>query len=113
MHKPIAAILLALFIGGCSKGGGTGEEVVVPKGTSSGMADQGSATASAPAPGLLETQRICTQCHALPSPSQHHPAAWSSIVARMEGLMRASNRPTPNQTEREAIIGYLQSGWQK
>ena len=108
MNKPIVAILLALFVSGCSKGGGTGEEVVVPKGTNSGMA-----ATSKPVPGLQETQKICTQCHAMPNPSQHHPAAWPSIVARMEGHMVANRKPTPNQSEREAIIGYLQSGWQK
>lgn len=104
MNKPIAAILLTLFIGGCGKGGGSGEEVAVPQGT---IAHQ------MPIPGLQETQRLCAQCHALPNPSQHHPAAWPGIMARMESHMIANKRPTPNQMEREAILGYLQSGWQK
>lgn len=113
MKKPIAAMLLALFLGGCGKGGGTGEEITVPQGTISGIATQGGSANQTLTPGLQETQRLCTQCHALPNPNQHHPAAWPSIVARMENLMVANKRATPNPMEREAILGYLQGGWQK
>ncbi len=102
MNKSTIAILTTIFlIAGCGKGG-SGTEVAVNE-----------TSAQMPVPGFQETQKFCTQCHALPSPGQHHPAAWPGIVTRMEGRMIESKRPMPNQTEREAIIGYLQSGWQK
>ena len=109
MNKSVAAVVvIALFMGGCGKGGDS-DVVVIPKGSSPTQGE----LSSAAIPGLQETQRMCSQCHALPSPTQHHPAAWPGIVARMENHMVASKRPTPTAQEREAIIGYLQSGWQK
>ena len=59
--------------------------------------------------GYEETKLICTQCHTLPIPDQHHPAAWPSIVARMEGYMRANNKILPDQKQRAAILSYLQN----
>ena len=109
MNKPIVAVLLAIFIGGCGKGGDSDEVVVIPKGANASVA-QGSTSFI---PGLQETQKICSQCHALPSPTQHHPAAWPGIVARMENHMVANRRPMPSPQEREAILSYLQGGWQK
>lgn len=104
MNKSIIAILTAaILIAGCGKGG-SGTEVAV---------NETAASMQTPVPGLQETQKYCAQCHALPSPSQHHPAAWPGIVARMEGHMIENKKFMPNQTEREVIIGYLQSGWQK
>ena len=111
MKKLVAVTVLSLsiagLISGCGKGGDSDQVVVLPQGSSTAT------SAPASPPGLQETQRACSQCHALPSPTQHHPAAWPSIVARMENHMVASKRPTPSPQEREAILGYLQGGWQK
>ena len=111
MKKLVAVTVLSLSIAGlisaCGKGGDSDQVVVLPQGSSM------MAGAPATPPGLIETQKMCSQCHALPSPTQHHPAAWPGIVARMENHMVASKRPTPSPQEREAILGYLQGGWQK
>lgn len=111
MKKLVAVTVLSLsitgLISGCSKGGDPDQVVVLPPGTS-----MDTATAASP-PGLQETQKLCRQCHALPNPSQHHPAAWPSIIARMENYMVASKRPTPTPQERQAILTYLQGGWKK
>lgn len=65
------------------------------------------------AAGFNEARRVCSQCHALPSPDQHPPAAWPSVVARMESYIRGSNKRMPSQSEQEALIGYFQanSNW--
>ena len=60
-------------------------------------------------PGYKEARSICAQCHALPSPEQHPAVAWPSVVARMEGYMRSSNKRMPTQAEEEALLGYFQS----
>ena len=108
MVKPSTAIILVLLISACSRDGSSDNVVVIPKGENAGTASQ-----VALPPGLAETKKICLQCHAMPNPSQHHPAAWPSILARMEGHMRANGKMMPNLAEREAILTYLQSGWQK
>ena len=59
-------------------------------------------------PGYAETKLICTQCHKMPNPDQFHPAAWPTVVARMEGQIRAKNLILPDEKQREAILAYLQ-----
>jgi len=93
MNKLIITTLLAMSIGGCSKDDDASKKV--------------------PAAGFQETKLLCTQCHAIPHPSQYHPAAWPSIVAKMERYMIENNQRTPSPMEREAILSYLQSGWNK
>lgn len=64
-------------------------------------------------PGFSEARRVCAQCHALPSPNQHPPVAWPSVVARMENYIRGSNKRMPTQSEHDALLGYFQknSSW--
>ncbi len=41
--------------------------------------------ASLPAgPGRSEFAETCSQCHALPDPTQHSPADWAAVMMRME-----------------------------
>ena len=104
MKKSIMAILLATVIAGCNKGADSRGAMSEAGGKMGGVE-----TNANPLPGYHEAKLICTQCHALPSPDQFHPAAWPSIVARMEGHIRANNKILSSYKEREAILGYLQS----
>ncbi len=104
MKKLIMAILLATVIAGCDKGADSRGAMLEADGK------MGVATDANPLPGYHEAQLICTQCHALPSLDQFHPAVWPSIVARMEGHIRVNNKILPSDQERVAILGYLQSG---
>ena len=88
------AIVLIMLVSACSKGSSSRDGK---------MAD------GKPLPGYEETKLICTQCHALPIPDQFHPAAWPSVVARMEGHMRANHKTLPDEQQRVAILGYLQN----
>lgn len=85
-------ILVALLLGGCSRQ----------------TAAQRDALESAK-PGYLVAKSFCSQCHALPFGDQHPPAAWPSVVSRMEAHMQSAYKQMPNPTEREAIIAYFQS----
>ena len=89
-----APIVLLMLLSACNKGANTHDGK---------MAD------GKPLPGYEETKLICTQCHALPAPDQFHPAAWPSVVARMEGHMRANHKTLPDEKQRAAILGYLQN----
>lgn len=60
-------------------------------------------------PGFSEAKKVCAQCHALPNPDQHPPAAWPGVVARMDSYIRGSNKRSPTDGEREALIGYFQA----
>lgn len=91
MKPLVTTLFLALLISGCDKGG------------------YSSLTNVAMRPGYKEAKLICTQCHALPEPDKHHPAAWPSIVTRMEGHIRANRQIMPDQKQREAILAFLQS----
>lgn len=108
MRNSITAIVLTLLIAGCSRDGSTENVVVVPKqeGAAPGM------QLTLPV-GLKETRKICGQCHGLPNPTQYHPAAWPSVVARMEALIVKNGRIMPTAAEKEAILTYLQSGWKQ
>lgn len=85
-------ILVALLLGGCSRQ----------------TAAQRDALESAK-PGYLVAKSFCSQCHALPFADQHPPAAWPSVVSRMEAHIQAANKRMPNPAAREAIIAYFQS----
>lgn len=56
----------------------------------------------------------CTQCHAAPSPALHTAAEWSAVTERMSSNMKSLNQGGPNavkllnDTERKAILSYLQ-----
>ena len=92
MKKLIAAAFLLLLISGCNRDTNSDDAKV-------GMLQ----------PGYEEAKLICTQCHNLPSPDQYHPAAWPSIVKRMEGYIQAGNKMMPDEKQRAAILSYLQN----
>lgn len=52
--------------------------------------------------------QVCSQCHPLPSPSQHTAAQWPSVVARMRGYMTSSGRAVPTEKKMSEIIKFLQ-----
>ncbi|MGA7594239.1 MAG: hypothetical protein WCA64_03505 [Gallionella sp.] len=85
-------ILVALLLGGCGRQ----------------TAAQRDALESAK-PGYLAAKRYCSQCHSLPFPDQHPPAAWPYVVSRMLGYIESANRRMPDPAERKAIIGYFES----
>jgi len=93
MKAIIVAMFLAMFVSGCGKSADPLEELEKRQ----------------KIPGYREVRIFCTQCHKAPDAVQHEPAAWPSVVARMEGHMRKNNRKIPNEQEREAIIGYFQT----
>ena len=64
-------------------------------------------------PGYQEANAICGQCHAVPSPDQHHPAAWPSVIARMEQLIRTDNRTMPDQKTHDLIVSFFQTAGQR
>lgn len=94
MRLPVTAIFLVMFISGCNKGASSHDGKMA-----NGM----------PSLGYEEAKLICTQCHAMPIPDQYHPAAWPSIVKRMEGYMQANNKMLPDDKQRAAILAYLQN----
>lgn len=51
----------------------------------------------------------CSQCHGLPSPSQHTAAQWPDVVQRMEQYMASSGMAPPDAATTNAIVRYLQS----
>jgi hypothetical protein len=59
-------------------------------------------------PGYQEASALCSQCHAMPSPDQFLPAAWPSVIARMDQHMRMTNRPLPDQKTHDLIVSYFQ-----
>ena len=103
MKKLIMAILLATVVAGCDKGADSRGAMLEADGKMGVEIDAN------PLPGYDEAKLICTQCHALPSPDQFHPAVWPSIVTRMEGHIRANNKILSSDKERVAILAYLQS----
>ena len=61
--------------------------------------------------GSVEGQsflRLCSQCHAAPSPASHSRKQWPRIVLRMKSNMKAAHLETPDQTTLSRIIDYLQ-----
>ena len=60
-------------------------------------------------PGYLVAKSYCSQCHSLPFPDQHPPAAWPYVVSRMQGYIESAHRRMPDPAERKAIIGYFES----
>ena len=108
LQKSIIVVLLATALIGCNEG--SDSHKAIPQ---SEVSAAGVEASTAPEPGYLETKAICTQCHAMPVADQFHPAAWPSVVARMEAHMRSNNKILPSDQERTAILAYLQNnkGW--
>lgn len=101
MHKFIMTVVLVLLTSACNKGSHSNKTVAASNVQQS--------------PGYQAAQVICSQCHALPSPDQFHPAAWPSVIARMEGHMRANNKMLPSDQQRLDILDYFQNSasWKK
>ncbi|MFO1431680.1 MAG: hypothetical protein U1F76_16335 [Candidatus Competibacteraceae bacterium] len=61
-------------------------------------------------PEAKRFNHYCSQCHALPSPTQHTRAEWPAVVARMKAHMQDVNRrvQVPDPPALEKIIAYLQ-----
>lgn len=57
--------------------------------------------------GARLEQKFCTQCHALPNPSQHTATQWPGVVARMERYMGNRNLPVPDRQQTNEILDYL------
>lgn len=50
----------------------------------------------------------CTSCHETPDPSMHAPAAWDSVVTRMDGWMHSAGVMPMQAEERQEIVRFLQ-----
>ena len=68
--------------------------------------------------GLLLT-RYCSQCHNLPGPGLHTAEEWPVVEERMNLRMQMMSRSNmmgidaPDNSEMQAILGYLQENAQK
>jgi cytochrome c2 len=71
--------------------------------------------------GALLLARYCSQCHNLPGPGTHTAEEWPAVVERMNRRMQMMSGPdmmgmmveSPDESELQAIIGYLQEYAQK
>lgn len=51
---------------------------------------------------------VCTECHALPDPTQHTASDWRRVVARMKVNMMQAGRPIPEEGRLNAVLTFLQ-----
>jgi cytochrome c2 len=71
--------------------------------------------------GALLLARYCSQCHNLPGPGTHTAEEWPAVVERMNRRMQMMSGPdmmgmmvdSPNESELQAILRYLQEYAQK
>ncbi len=71
--------------------------------------------------GALLLVRYCSQCHNLPGPGTHTAEEWPAVVERMNLRMQMMSGPdmmgmmveSPNESELQAILRYLQEHAQK
>jgi cytochrome c5 len=71
--------------------------------------------------GALLLVRYCSQCHNLPGPGTHTADEWPAVVERMNRRMQMMSGPgmmemmveSPDESELQAILGYLQEYAQK
>jgi hypothetical protein len=61
-------------------------------------------------PGYQVASETCGKCHPMPYPPDRPAAAWSSIVNRMEGLMRNKGYPAQDQATHDSIVRYFEAG---
>lgn len=61
-------------------------------------------------PGYQVASETCGKCHPMSYPPDHPAAAWSSIVNRMEVLMRNKGYLVPDQATHDAIVKYFETG---
>jgi len=50
----------------------------------------------------------CSQCHALPDPTQHTAADWPGVVGRMQRNMAVMGKTVPDAMTIKEIVGFLQ-----
>jgi hypothetical protein len=79
-----------------------------------GLPPAGVAPGDLPEPNSPRAQlvvRYCTQCHALPAPTQHSATDWPSVARRMwlrmEWLPESLGVHTPTEAERYETLQYL------
>lgn len=60
-----------------------------------------------PSPPAALFVTICSQCHALPDPSQHTAAEWGTTLPRMEGHMAQMKKRALNEDERSTLLAFL------
>lgn len=53
-------------------------------------------------------QKTCSQCHALPDPTQHTRNEWPAVLQRMRKNMSSMGKPLPDQATMDEISGFLQ-----
>lgn len=54
-------------------------------------------------------QKTCTQCHALPNPSQHTSSEWPDVVDRMRKNMESMGVQAPDQAVTDSVLKFLQT----
>lgn len=59
-------------------------------------------------PGGQAFQKTCSQCHALPDPTQHTRNEWPAVIERMRMNMSTMGKQLPDQTTTDRILGFLQ-----
>ncbi len=57
--------------------------------------------------GEKSFDRVCSQCHALPSPELHAASDWPLIVNRMRENMFRMRKPVPDEATTEEIAAFL------
>ena len=58
-------------------------------------------------PGAALFRSTCARCHALPDPTQHTPAAWPAVVARMRGNMLRMGVPGIDEQTTKQIADFF------
>ena len=57
--------------------------------------------------GAALYQQTCSQCHALPDPTQHTVSEWPAVVARMRKNMEIMGKWPITDQEADEIVSYL------
>ena len=126
--RGLVAVLVALGVGACRQGGGTGRTdstTIVRHGLNQrdelllaaaniALPPPGISPADLPDPSSAGAQfvaKYCAQCHDQPTPAMHSATDWPSIARRMwlrmELLSPALGIKVPTAAERFAILDYL------
>jgi hypothetical protein len=67
-------------------------------------------TTQPPSSGAQLVAEYCSQCHALPSATQHTPTQWPAVVSRMQGYIQASSAQIvrPSSSQIATMVHYLE-----
>jgi len=52
--------------------------------------------------------QYCSQCHALPDPTQHTGDEWPAVIQRMVNNMESMGQSVPDEETIETILGFVQ-----